>query len=118
MVNKYGLIGVIFGTLFATIFRGLEFLIFVCKNLLERSCWVSIKKIIISIITVFIIYYLGYTYMFNNIDSYFHWLLYGIITLIVSLVITIGLNALLNLKELKNAFVFLKEVKKWKFVFL
>lgn len=112
MVNKYGLIGVIFGTLFASIFRGLEFLIFVCKNLLERSCWVSIKKIIISIITIFIIYYLGYTYMFNNIDSYFHWLLYGIITLIVSLVITIGLNALLNLKELKNAFVFLKEVKK------
>ena len=69
-------------------------------------------KIIISIITIFIIYYLGYTYMFNNIGSYFYWLLYGIITLIVSLIITIGLNALLNLKELKNAFVFLKEVKK------
>ena len=68
MVNKYGLIGVIFGTLLATIFRGTEFLIYASKQLLERKCILSIKKIIVSITVTTLVYFIGYQFMFNSIN--------------------------------------------------
>lgn len=112
MVKFYGLVGVIFGTLISTIFRGCEFLIYCSKNLLNRSCFVSLKKIIISILVVLFTYIIGNKIIMNHVFSYFMWIIYGFISFILILIFTIFIFALFDRKNIKNVVLFIKDVKK------
>lgn len=112
MVNKYGLIGVIFGTLLATTFRGIEFLMYASKKILERKCIISIKKIIVSIMVTTLVYFIGYKFMFEGINSYLDWIKYGFLGFLITILITFLFNLIFINKEIKETIIFLKEVKK------
>ena len=112
MVKKYGLIGVLIGTLCATIFRGLEFWLFSFKNIFEKSCLNSLKKIILSLLLNVLFYIFGYSFIESNVSSYYLWIMYAAVGFSVISLITIVCNFIINYKEIMRTIELVKEVKK------
>ena len=112
MVKKYGLIGVLIGTLCATIFRGLEFWLFSFKNIFEKSCLNSLKKIILSLLLNVLFYIFGYSFIESNVSSYYLWIMYAAVGFLVISLITIVCNFIINYKEIMRTIELVKEVKK------
>lgn len=111
MVKQFGLIGVMVGTLMSTIYRGLNFLFYTNKRILERKKVSGLKKIILSIIEVVFIFLLFNNYFTKNINSVVEWLIYSMISVIIISVVTIVLYIVFNLKEINEIIKLLKERK-------
>lgn len=111
MVKQFGLIGVMIGTLMSTIYRGLNFLFYTNKRILERKRISGLKKIILSIIEVVLIFLLFNNYFTKNVNSVVEWLIYSMISVIIISVVTIVLNIVFNLKEINEIIKLLKERK-------
>lgn len=111
MVKKLGLIGVIFGTLLSIVYRGLNFMFYSNKNLLERGNFSSLKKIIISIVEVVMIWIFLNNYIMLKINNYIDWLKYGSISFIIISVVTVGIYTLINPNEIKEILKIVKEKK-------
>lgn len=50
LVNKLGVVGVAIGTISAMVYRNIEYIIYLKRNILYRSCWLFIKRLIMSIL--------------------------------------------------------------------
>ena len=79
LVSKYGLIGVSIGTLIAMGYRTLYHIIFLSKNIISRSVFISFKKIIIfSLVSILCIYISINWFPINNL-SIINWIIHAII---------------------------------------
>lgn len=109
LVIKFGLVGVVIGTLVAMIIRTIEFMYHTSKYILERSGLVNLKRIILLLIqVVLVIFIINNVFDLDTIYSYSSWVIYAIyITLITSTIIGIS-NILVYRKEAKGIFVILK----------
>lgn len=104
LVKKYGLVGVVIGTLISMLIRSWGFILFAIKNILNEKIWSEIKVIIISyleiivslIISLFIQKYL------LVVENYLEWLILAIIVFIVVSLIILTLNILLFRNSLKS----------------
>lgn len=104
LVNILGLVGVIIGTLVATIIRTIEIYMYANKKILKRNLKESVMKILLSFISIILIYFI-----YNQIDinvsiSYLGWIIRGIITVIISIFIVILVN-IFNLKKIGGFYV-------------
>ena len=90
-VFKFGLVGVAVGTLSATIFRTIQYATYMSKNLVKRSCFITIKRILISLIeSGIIIVAMRYIY-YTEVATYGRWIINASITLLLSvLVVCVG----------------------------
>ncbi|WP_297960245.1 lipopolysaccharide biosynthesis protein [uncultured Ruminococcus sp.] len=90
-VFKFGLIGVAIGTLFATLFRTIQFSIYMCQHIVKRSWFKVVKSIgssgIIILLTVFIHNVLPSVKYSNYLD----WILISIRTVII-LAVLVSIN--------------------------
>lgn len=90
LVQFYGLVGVVIGTLCATIVRTIQYIVYVSNNVIQRSVLQALKKFIImslsSIISIILIFSLGLDlYM----DNYVSWVLNAGIVFSIILIIHI-----------------------------
>lgn len=109
LVKKFGIVGVTIGTIFAMTIRTVEFVYHTNKVILERSMWVSIKKILLIIIeTLSIIYLCKYLPYLDNIN-YLNWIINAIMTTILSFVVIMMINYLFYRNELKELLIILKK---------
>lgn len=116
LVNKFGIIGVAIGTIVAMAIRTCEFMYHTNKYILDRSIWVSIKKVIIVIIeTLIIVFISNYLPMVNNIN-YANWLINAIMVGLISIVIILPINIVLFKNDFKGIFKMLKGMFKRKTV--
>ena len=110
LVVKYGIIGVAVGTLIAMFIRTIEFIYHSNKYILKRNLFISFKKLIL----IFTETALASTLIINlikfNVNSYFSWLIYAIITLGVSSIFILLLNTLLYKKEFEEIIIIIKNV--------
>lgn len=112
LVNRYGLIGVAIGTIFAMSIRTIEFIYHTNKYILNRSIFESIKKILLivieTLITILICNYLPF-----DIDiNYISWIKNAIMVFLITCVITILLNYICFRKEYNDVITILKKVIK------
>lgn len=106
LVVKYGLIGVALGTLIAMLWRTIDLIQYLSKNILFISIPIIIKNIMIDILIVFINSVIAY-YFQVKADSYIIWGIYACIVLIIFLCVGILINLLFNKKyfiQLKKYF--------------
>ena len=92
LVWKYELIGVVIGTLIAISFRIIAFSFYADTHIVYRSFSTSIKRFIVSGISVMLIYFVCQKLYMPNISSYLQWILFAIPIACVSLIITIIMN--------------------------
>ena len=92
LVYKFGIVGVAIGTLVAMTIRTLEFIYYVAKNILNRSIFVSFKKIAIIIIETLLIVCIVNMLPELTINSYVELFLKAVITAVIAIIVTLGIN--------------------------
>lgn len=99
LVNKYGLVGVGIGTLAAMAYRCIDYIYYLSKNILYWDIKKIVYKYFINIIAFAIIYFAVKNLNFNQISNAKQWVIYAIITTLITAVIYISINLILNKKE-------------------
>lgn len=93
LVIRFGLIGVAIGTVLATLFRFVFYVVYLSKKVLNRSVWLCIKREAINVATVLIIYLIGVQITERFVlSTYFIWAGAGAIMFIVSTIATLTVN--------------------------
>ncbi|WP_222862929.1 hypothetical protein, partial [Enterococcus faecium] len=82
-----GLIGVAIGTLVGSIFRTLQYGIYLSRNIIVRSNWLFYTKIVISLLETMIIYIISSIFINISNVSYFGWISYAINIFMLSIAI-------------------------------
>ena len=99
LVYFFGIVGVAVGTLAAMIFRTVQYAYYLSKNILCRSLFVFIKRILISalcaVASVAIMRFIPHM----AVDSYNTWLLFALETAVVTMAVTCLINLILSRKE-------------------
>ena len=114
LVIKFGLIGVAVGTLASMIFRTIQLSIYMCKNIVERSNWITIYKCCIAFLEGIIIIFIVKILNLEMPATYIEWIKNGIITGIISLIIiTIG-SVIFYKNDTKRLLLKLKNMVKKK----
>ena len=113
LVYKFGLIGVAIGTLISTTIRSFGFIIYASKNILNVSIKKSLFLVFLSLVEMLI--YFGIHILIGNIfvKNYFEWFILALIVFIIVTVVTIIINSLFYIKDLKLIYqkLFRKKVK-------
>lgn len=82
-VFRFGLIGVAIGTVFATVFRTIQFSIYMCRNIVKRSYWKVIKTIGNSAIIIAAILWINSILPVVEYNDYFDWILVSVRTVVM-----------------------------------
>lgn len=87
-VIKWGLVGVAIGTLAAAIFRTFQYVLYLSKNILQRSIFKFIKHLTLSMIVGIVVFIISQLYVSSDI-GYTKWILMGIETTILAGIFTL-----------------------------
>ncbi|WP_350022547.1 polysaccharide biosynthesis C-terminal domain-containing protein [Turicibacter sanguinis] len=110
LVQLWGGVGLVFGTLCAMIFRTTQYARYLSNHILKRDIWIFWKKISVYLINALVLIYILDTNMMQILDSYSKWAIYSvIITLIVSIT-TFFTSLLFYFKDMKNLYLLLKNL--------
>lgn len=97
-VVRYGLVGVAIGTLVATIFRTIQYSYYICRNIVKRSQWITLLRIVVSFVQGLAAIFIINKLHLPQPNNYFSWLINALVTLIVSCG-TVGIGSFLFNRE-------------------
>ncbi|MBE6156224.1 MAG: hypothetical protein E7161_00555 [Firmicutes bacterium] len=103
LVFKFGLIGVLIGTLMSVIYRGVEFIIYVSKHILKRKVLESAKKIFICFLQIIIIIVVSNYIDLSFVDNYYEWVLAALVAFITISILVFAISCVFyrdNIKEI------------------
>lgn len=105
LVVKYGLVGVAIGTIVATFFRFVFYVVHLSKNIMLRSINLWIRRMIVNMFIIAIIYLGGkYFLKIYIVNSYFTWFISGIFMMFFSCSITMVIHMLFYRYECTELF--------------
>ena len=102
LVKKYNLIGVAIGTVVAMVIRLIHLIYITGENILHRRNNIVIKKFVLLIINIIIVFILFNVLIVLRSNNYLNWLTNGIIVFFVSSLINIITFIIFYLKDLKG----------------
>lgn len=95
LVKKFGLIGVAIGTVAATLYKLVFYVVYLKKNILNRKISCFLKREFINLSIGALIFVIGkYTLTFLDISNYAQWALAAVVITVLACLITIGSNFL------------------------
>ena len=111
LVQIVGLNGVIIGTLVANVFRTMQYAYFSSKQLLNRSIFKFVKKVLwhIGNSAGSVLIYFSILGMIS-VTNWTEWILHGMATFIITLSVTTLSGLVLFRKELISSFVLMKKM--------
>ena len=110
LVFRFNLIGVAWATLIATWYRFVYYVIYLSRNINERSIGLFIKRLIINGGNFLVNCLAGYGIAsIFSFDNYFEWMICGGILVVIISALTLGLNFVLFKKD---CFVLIKKIIK------
>ena len=110
LINIFGLVGVIIGTLISDIYCGIAYRIYVKKNILNTSIAEHIKRMLVSAMTLVFVYLLSKIFCPKIISDYIQWIQYAIPVTLIAIVITICMDYCFYKSETKKAFIKIKNI--------
>lgn len=109
LVNKYGLTGVGIGTLIAMAYRAIDYIFYLSKNIVYLNIGYTFYKIFINITAFIAIYFSLRSINYNNINSIKDWILYAVITTIITGIELLIFNIIFCNKQMKDVYqIFIK----------
>lgn len=105
LVIKFGMIGVAVGTFTATVFRLVYYVIYLSNNIFNRKIKLFIKRTIVNVLNLVLIYLLG-SILVNvwSFSSYYMWIICGFITALLAVIITLLFNHVFYRNDLNIIF--------------
>ena len=110
LVWKLGIVGVAIGILISMIFRTLLYVIYTSRTILDRRVFLGIFKVILGNVQIIIIAVIFNIVTKINMDSYFQWILYGILIFFISSIIVCIVNIIIYKKDFKEVINILKNM--------
>lgn len=111
LVCKYGLIGVVIGTLIPMVIRTIEFMYHTAKYILKRSIWYTFKRLIVIAIEFIIILLIINNIPQIEITGYVQWIIQAVIVTIISAIVIISINCMVYKENIKNIIEKVKRIK-------
>ena len=103
LVFKYGLIGVVVGTIISTMVRALELIIYSCKKIINGNVMTSIMKIVICITEVLLFApMINKIINYSRIHSFMSFISYSFLTACLSSLLVVGLNIVIYWKTIRK----------------
>ena len=99
LVYRYGLIGVVLGTVISIAYRIVVFSLYAEKNIIHRSRAMCLKRFVITSATIIITYVLSLLLPIPAMTTYANWTLYALNVTAVSVLVTLCFNMLFYRKE-------------------
>lgn len=87
LVFKYGLIGVAMGTLAATLFRTIQYSVYMSKNIVKRNPFIVVYRIVVSFLEYALTVVIIHAIKLNPPENYLAWINNAIITAVVCLIV-------------------------------
>ena len=91
-VLKFGMIGVVMGTLAATMIRTIELMYYTSKNILKRKVLYTYKRLLVIAIEIILIVLVINMIPRIEITSYLTWVIYGAIVFVIASLIVLSLK--------------------------
>ena len=104
MVVRFGLVGVAIGTLCATIFRTFQYAVYMSCQVIKRSIWPLIKRILFSAAQFGLLVLFVKGLKFGTPETYIQWALQSIFILVIMSAISLATECLFYLDDLKLLF--------------
>lgn len=101
MVIKFGLVGVAIGTLCATVFRTFQYCTYMSRNVIKRSLFPLIKRLILSAISFGLVIVLSNLFNLRQPTSYVQWIIQAIPVAIISAIVNVSIELIFYKGELK-----------------
>ena len=86
-VVRFGLVGVAIGTLCATAFRTVQYVLYLSRNILYRKVSIFLKHLFIVLAIFGLTYYLSTLYM-GSVKSVMTWISYAVLTTLIAASLT------------------------------
>ena len=112
LVFKFGIVGVIIGTLFAYVYRTLRFAIYVSRVIIPRSIMIFVKRVVLSIIGVLAIVAINYMLHLPVAHNYFTWAIDASIISVIALVLVAMIELIFYREDLMDFIKMLKGAVK------
>lgn len=109
-VFVWGIVGVALGTLVAMTFRTVQYAWYLSKNILNRKFTVFIKRVAVSALIAVITFIIVNLLPTFEIDSYFKWVIFAVITFIITVAVTLVLSLAFSKTELFETLEYVKSV--------
>lgn len=109
LVKKFGINGVVAGTLIATTVRTMEFISHASNKILGRKLFYAYIHLVLTIIETILVFMIIHYIIINvAFKNYFIWIKYSIISVIISVVIILLINSIIYPKEMKEIIKIIK----------
>ena len=113
LVNIIGIVGTAIGTLFANIFRTLQYAIYIEKNIISRGKNIIINRFVWITLSISIISFFGKIFLYKYaIISWISWTIIAIMMIIISAFITLITSLLICRDDLFQLYLLVKSVVK------
>ncbi|WP_434167455.1 lipopolysaccharide biosynthesis protein [Peribacillus frigoritolerans] len=106
----WGMTGVAIATFIAMSFRTIHYAMYLSKNILNRSIFVFVKRVAVSIIAAGITIFFAKVVPIMVINSYIEWVGYAIVITLIALIINILLSLIFYIDEMKRLFSISKKI--------
>ena len=100
-VCKFGIVGVVIGTLVATVFRTCLYAAYLSKIILRRSIFLFVKHVLTSLGICAVTYFIS-TFYFIPTDTIWLWVLMAAVTFVIATVLTVITNLTLYFDDSKR----------------
>lgn len=101
LVAQYGLIGVAIGTIAATLFRFAYYVVYLYKHIIYRNVYFFLKRFLLNAGIFASLVWIGKSIIaIIKIDNYIEWTVGGVITVLVTALVTVAVNYFFYKKEL------------------
>jgi len=112
LVFPLGIVGVAIGTLMAYLFRTTRFAIYVSKNIVQRSIWLFVKRVIMSGICVLLTIVIFSIIPFVDANSYITWALNAVIVAVIAFIMVLSVEVVFYHDDLMRLLKMIKGVLK------
>ena len=111
LVTKYGIVGVMIGTIFAILFRTIGFMYHTSKYILKTNITRNIKRVSITICEFLIIYLISNLFHINS-SNYINWFIDSVIFTFISASIILIINRIFYKENVSNILLIFKNILK------
>ena len=92
LATCWGLVGIVLATAISTLYRTIEYVIYLRKNIIHRSACVFVKRIAVNMICSIISIIVSMAMPFSITNNYFEWILKAIPVFAITAIVTFGIN--------------------------
>ena len=112
LVEKFGISGVAIGIFISMLFRTIVYIVYTSKEILFRKVSAGMRRLIVGIMQILIISFVLQNIISLKMQSYFTWIVYAIIVGLISTVIIILINLIIDRKDVKKVVEIFKNMMK------